>query len=303
MPARPNFHFPMRLGFGCAGALAQRWHGARATEKVLLAALDGGVRHFDTAPFYADGEAERRLGAALRNFGEAVFVSTKTGTRRRLAQPALKDFSKEAIRRDVEASLKRLGRERLDLLYLHGPSAEEQTLGFETIARLKEEGKVALAGVCAEGEGLSRAVAAEGVDVVMGVYNLFYRAHAPIFARAKAKGLGVVAVAPLAQGLYNPALLAPRNLADGWRLARALVKNRAALARARAARPTLDSVAGLSPAQLALAFVHADPAIDVAVMTTTRPAHLAEILAGAGAELAPDLLERLAGLDGARAGA
>jgi aryl-alcohol dehydrogenase-like predicted oxidoreductase len=292
----------LRLGFGCSGALGQRWHPAAAAEGVLRAAVDGGIRHFDTASVYGDGEAERRLGKALKSVRDRVFVSTKTGTRPLAFRRAARDFSAAAIRRDVEQSLRRLDRDRLDLLYLHGPSPEEELRGLEAIARLKEQGKVALAGVCAAGEGLARAVEAEGVDAVMATYNFLRREHGAAFARAKARGIGVVAIAPLAQGLYSRDLFAPRGLADGWRLARALVRNRRELARARSARPLLES-GEWTPAQLALGFVLANPSIDAALTTTTKPAHLAEILAAARYPPPPAAIARIARLDDVNPGA
>ncbi|HXI87148.1 MAG TPA: aldo/keto reductase, partial [Parvularculaceae bacterium] len=96
----------LRLGFGCAGAWAKPWFSAREARAVLIAALEGGVRHVDTASFYAGGEGERRLGRVLKEFREPVFVSTKTGTTYRMGRAARKDFSPQKIRADVEASLK-----------------------------------------------------------------------------------------------------------------------------------------------------------------------------------------------------
>lgn len=268
-----------------------RWFPAAEAARLVEQAMRGGVRHFDTAGFYAQGEAERRLGAALKAVGEPAFVSTKTGTRYRRMGAPLKDFSDAAIRADVEASLRRLGRERLDLLYLHGPSIEQLRAAAPLLERLVAAGKVARWGVCGEGAGLDQALDA-GAQAVMGVYNLFRRDHAPAFARARAAGVGVVAIAPLAQGLYARDFLRLRGPADAWRIARALLRNRPELARARAAAPALETAEGLTPAQLALGFVRANPDIDVAVTTTTRPSHLAETLAAPQA-LAPDILARL----------
>lgn len=260
-----------------------------------MTALEGGVRHFDSAAFYANGEAERRLGAVLRKWREPVFVSSKTGTRYGLGR-ARKDFSAAAIRADVEASLSRLGRDRIDLVYLHGPSRDEESRGLEALARLKEEGKIGLAGICGEGEGLRRAVAAPEVDVIMGVYNLFRRDHAETFEAARRADIGVVAIAPLAQGLYREDFFTCRSPADGWRIARALVRNRRELKTVRAVRGALAGVSGWSPAQLLLGFALANPAVDVAVTTSTDAGRLGESLAAAGRTLPPGIYERLASI-------
>lgn len=260
-----------------------------------MTALEGGVRHFDTAAFYANGEAERRLGAGLRKWREPVFVSSKTGTKYRLGRVS-KDFSSAAIRADVEASLKRLGRERIDLVYLHGPSRDDEARGLEALARLKDEGKIGSAGICGEGEGLKRAVAAPGVDAIMGVYNLFRREHAETFGAAQRAGIGVVAIAPLAQGLFRDDFFKCRSSADGWRIVRALIRNRRELIVLRAARGALAGIPGWSPAQLLLAFALADPAIDVAVTTSTDAGRLGESMIAAGRALPPEIYEMLASI-------
>ncbi|MEQ8177016.1 MAG: aldo/keto reductase [Amphiplicatus sp.] len=289
-----DFQFPLRLGFGCSGAWGMRWFPEAQAAALVAEAMEGGVRHFDTAGFYANGEAERRLGAALNAVGEPAFVSTKTGTRyRRFGAPA-KDFSEAGMRADVEASLGRLGRERIDLLYLHGPSSEALEEALPALERLKQEGKIARWGVCGEGAGLRQAVDA-GAEAIMGAYNLFRREHEDAFRRAKEKGVGVVAIAPLAQGLYARDFYKIGAPADLWRIARALIKNRSELRRAQAAAAMLEAVEGWTPAQLALAFVRANDAIDIAMTTTTKRAHLAEILA-VPPSLAPDVLARLRAL-------
>ncbi|HPE31881.1 MAG TPA: aldo/keto reductase [Parvularculaceae bacterium] len=289
------FSVPLRLGFGCSGALASKWFSPRRAARLLQNAYDGGVRCFDTASFYSGGEAERRLGAVAANWRDPVFISTKTGTRY-TASGAVKDFSPAAIRRDVETSLVRLGRDTLDLVYLHGPSPEGQRSGLETLAALKDEGKVRLAGICGGGRGLDRAVAAEGVDVIMGVYNILRREHAEVFKAAKAKGVGVVAIAPLAQGLFRKNFFEVRGPADVWRIARALINNRPELSQARAARDVLASFPGWTPAQAALAFVHANPAIDVAVTTSTNIGRLSESIDAAGRTPPASLLRALEAL-------
>ncbi|MEQ1931833.1 MAG: aldo/keto reductase, partial [Parvularculaceae bacterium] len=161
-----QFRFPLRLGFGCSGAWGMPWFDAARARAVLLKALEGGVRHVDTAGFYSGGEAERRLGATLREFREPLFVSTKTGTAYAYGRTR-KDFSEGAIRGDVEASLKRLSRERIDLLYLHGPSSTQLAQALPTLLKLREEGMIARWGVCGEGRGLEEAVDA-GAGAIMG---------------------------------------------------------------------------------------------------------------------------------------
>lgn len=286
--------FPLRLGFGCSGAWGKPWFPERQARALLLAALEHGVRFVDTAGFYANGEAEARAGRILNEFQESVFVSTKTGTRYTRGG-ALKDFSEAAIRADVEASLKRLDRERLNLLFLHGPSEAALLGALDVMAALKREGKIARWGVCGAGRGLEAALDARA-DAIMGVFNFLHQEHEAVFARARREGALVFAIAPLAQGLYRRGFFNIVGIADLWRIARALARNRHELASARAAREVLESVEGFTPAGAALAFAQSNRDIDAAVTTSTNPARLAESLVAAERKLPVEALTKLRAL-------
>jgi len=264
MSLRPS----SRLGFGVSGPLGQFWFSARQTRALIGQALAGGVAHFDTGPFYFD--AELRLGAALKESGAAAFVSTKTGTRR-LGRRLVKDFTEAAIRADVDESRRRLRRDRLDLLYLHGPTIDEIENARGVLEALRREGSISAIGVCGEGAPLAHAADA-GFDAIMGAYNVLDRRHEEIFATAKQKSLLTVAVAPLAQGLFDPQFSRPRSLSDLWRIARAGLRGRYDPSRIEAARAALGDK---DPAAAALGFVLANRDIDIVMTTTTKAAHLA----------------------------
>ncbi|MEL7486824.1 MAG: aldo/keto reductase, partial [Pseudomonadota bacterium] len=252
---RCDMRAPLRLGFGCAGAWALPSLSDRAARRLVAHAASLGVSHFDTAGFYGAGAAEARLGRALADIsdGDACFVSTKTGTRLDRLGRKRKDFSEAGMRADVDASLRRLGRERIDLLYLHGPSNEALERAAPFLDALKDEGLIAAWGVCGEGSGLDYAVDRGLGDAIMGVYNVFDRRHADVFRRAKRAGMAVAAIAPLAQALYRKDFFAPRSPAAVWYILRALVRNRAALAAARApAAAILHETPGWDAADLVL---------------------------------------------------
>lgn len=257
-----------RIGFGVSGPLGQRWFSEAKTAALIDAALAQGVTHFDTAPFYFG--AEERLGRALGKARADVFISTKTGTLRK-GLGFVKNFEPEAIRADVDVSRKRLARDRLDLLYLHGPSTEEIDKARATLDRLVRDGAVAAIGVCGAGAPLAHAVKT-GFGAVMGVLNLIDRRHEDLFAEAKEKGVMTVAIAPLMQGVLSPSFHRIATPADAWRIARAALRPaypRAAIENARRAVGTRD------PALTALGFVLSNPAVDIVMTTTTNPAHLA----------------------------
>ena len=304
VPAQSLGGGDLRIGFGCAGAWAKPWFSAKIAERLVGEAVDLGVRHFDTGAFYAGGEGERRLGAALTALkARDIFVGTKTGTRYDRYGRARKDFTAASIRADIAASLRRLGRNQLDLVYLHGPSSVQFDQGVETLSKLKENGDVARIGVCSVGAHLDHAVRSGAVDAIMGEYNLFSRRHGPVFADARRRGVGVVAIAVLGQALYDRQFFKFRGPEDAWRIARALVKNRRELRHARAARPILEAIDGWTPAQAALAFALENKDIDVAVMATTKPANLAANIDAARRALPPGILQAMDGLDASLAGA
>ncbi len=286
------------LGFGVSGPHGQAWFSERKLHRLIAQALDGGVRHFDTAPFY--GDAQARLGRALSSLGARdVIVSTKTGTRRAGGR-TLKDFSGETIRRDAETSLRRLGRDRLDVFYLHGPSIAQIDAALPALLSLKAEGKIAAIGVCGEGDALDHAVSC-GVEAIMGVYNLIDRRHSGVFERARQSGMMRVAIAPLAQGVLARRPAFPIRPAELWRLARSArraahpgaVISAAGVDRARSA---LGRIEGFSPAGAALAFVLHGGLVDVALTTSANPGRLAQSLDAAGRALDPAAFAALSAL-------
>ncbi len=278
------------LGFGVSGPHGARWYSERKLQRLIAAALDGGVRHFDTAPFY--GEAEMRLGRALsaHRSGE-VFVSTKTGTRRAGGR-LVKDFTEAGMRSDVDRSRRALGRDALDLLYLHGPSAREINIAFPVLSALKAEGKIKAFGVCGEGVPLAHALAL-GADAIMGAYNFIDRRHEALFRQARAAGVMTVAITPLAQGALAPPRGAPALPSDYWRLARRWVRGGSSRPEAERAQAALRTASGVSPFEAALAFVMKGELANVVITTTAQPRHLAETLIAAARPIEPARLSAL----------
>ena len=121
----------------------------------MAAAWDGGIRTFDTAPHYGLGLSERRLGAALRQYPRDEYViSTKVG---RLLAPAapphgddaegfavpaafrrVRDYSADGVRRSLEASLARLGLDRIDIAFIHDPDDDGEQAFREAYPALEE---------------------------------------------------------------------------------------------------------------------------------------------------------------------
>src|SRR5215471_16330582 len=116
---------------------------AASSARIVHAALDLGVNFFDTADVYGMGESERHLGAALRGQRSRAVVLTKFASPADPEYPEHRGASPEHVRRAVEASLRRLETDYIDVYMLHRPDRDtpiEATL--EALQRLVEDGKV-----------------------------------------------------------------------------------------------------------------------------------------------------------------
>ncbi|MEU5837369.1 aldo/keto reductase [Streptomyces diacarni] len=218
-----------RLAFGaaCLGNLYEA-----VSEEQALATVDTaweeGVRTFDVAPHYGLGLAERRLGAALRGRPRDDFtVSTKVG---RLLEPVsgargddmahgfavpadqrrVWDFTADGVRRSLEASLERLGLDRVDIVYLHDPDDHERAVldqAYPALERLRGEGVVKAIGVGMNTTAMpARFVRDTDIDAVLlaGRYTLLDRSGlADLLPAAHARGTSVVA-----GGVFNSGVLA-----------------------------------------------------------------------------------------------
>jgi D-threo-aldose 1-dehydrogenase len=191
------------------------------------AAWSGGIRYFDTAPHYGLGLSERRLGALLRNKPRDEFtLSTKAGRllvpnpggeherdTEGFAVPATMrrqwDFSADGVRRSLDASLERLGLDRVDIVYLHDPDEHFDQAVDEAIpalAALRDAGAIGAIGVgMNQSAMLAEFVRRTDVDVVMlaGRYSLLEQgALDDLMPAAVDRGVGVVIA-----GAYNSGLL------------------------------------------------------------------------------------------------
>jgi aryl-alcohol dehydrogenase-like predicted oxidoreductase len=170
--------------------------------RAIHAALDGGVNWVDTAPFYGWGHAEEVVGRALADRDD-VLVFTKCGTWRGEDGDDYMDLSPDAIRRDVEASLRRLRRERVDLLQLHDVDRNvpiEESWG--TLLELVAEGKVRHGGLSNHRpELVERALAVGPAAGLQFQYSALVRDEEHrLLPFAQERGLGVIVWAPLASG-------------------------------------------------------------------------------------------------------
>ncbi|MFI7294406.1 aldo/keto reductase [Streptomyces sp. NPDC050121] len=254
----------------------------------VTAAWRRGVRYFDTAPHYGLGLSERRLGAALRDLPRAQYtVSTKVGRRLEPVDPPVGDdlangfavpathrrvwdFSADGVRRSLEASLERLGLDRVDIVYLHDPDDHaEQAFreGYPALEKLRSEGVVGAIGAgMNQAEMLTRFVRETDVDVVLcaGRYTLLdQRARAELLPAAVERGVSVVI-----GGAFNSGLLADPRPGTTYDYAQAPAE---LLERALRMKAVADRH-GVTLRAAALAFCAAHPAVASVLVGARSPA-------------------------------
>ena len=271
----------------------------RDASATLRAALDAGVHHFDTAGFYTRGRSEARLGRLLQaldythpNTGRPLSISTKIGKAMGRGRALLRSYGPEAIAAQLAACRDRLGREFIDVVYLHGPGVREINPSLAPLLNEREAGRIGAIGVCAELEPLRYAAKHPKIDVIMGRYNLFQRENEDIFRVAKEHKKKVIAIAPLAQALWRRDLLFPVTPSRAWYLARALVRSRDIFRKAQSAK-WLHAIPGWSPVDVAFGFVRLNPHIDQIVTTTVRPHHIKRTAESLSRPIPEDIRARL----------
>jgi aryl-alcohol dehydrogenase-like predicted oxidoreductase len=194
----------MPIGFGCMGLVG--WYGNRDDDEArasLLAAVDAGVDHFDTAASYQLGENEKFVGSTLAPMRQQLFLATKCGLSRSPDGGALVDNRPETIRSSCEASLARLGTDYIDLFYLH---RIDKTIPMEesagALAELVSAGKIRHAGMseCSE-QTLRRACKVLPIAAVQSEYSIWSRdPEDGMLAACEELGVSFVAYSPLGRG-------------------------------------------------------------------------------------------------------
>jgi len=234
-----------------------------ALVKTLHAAVELGINHFDTADMYGAGHNEELLSRAFADRWDKVTVATKFGTKRGprgewLGFSASPEYAKEAC----EKSLKRLGRETIDLYYPHRPDKNvpvEETVG--AMKELVEEGKVRCIGLSEfSAEQIRAAHAVHPITAVQTEYSLWTRdiEQNDVLATCRELGIAVVAYSPLGRGFLTGAI-PNRDALDpnDWRLTNPRFSDEALTKNARFVELIRDIAAqkGATEAQVALAWV------------------------------------------------
>ena len=174
-------------------------------DRIINTAIDAGINFIDTADVYSAGLSERAIGRVLRSRGERVYVATKCG--RQLNPHVNEGYQPAALRKFVEASLRNMNLDCLDLIQLHCPPTEVYYRPeiFELFDTLKQEGKILHLGVSVEKpEEALKAIEYSNVCTVQIIFNMFRHRPADLFFKeAKRRDIGILARVPLASGLLT----------------------------------------------------------------------------------------------------
>ena len=271
-------------------------------EHLLQRAFELGVRHFDTAALYGFGANETLVGRALKPLRGEIVLASKGGMAGVTSADGVKrviDGRPEAITRNCEDSLRRLGTEVIDLYYLHRWDKSvpiEDSVG--AMSRLVEQGKVRMLGLSeVSATTLRRAHAVHPVAAVQSEYSLWTRnPEIALLAACRELGTAFVAFSPLARAfltgtLTDPSALGAKDIRRTMpRFEPAAYANNLALLPGYRA---LASELGCSPAQLALAWLLAQAEHVHVIPGTANIVHLAENVGAEAVTLQPDQLARL----------
>jgi len=275
------------LGFGAWAVGGSGW-GAPADEAdreaAVRLALERGVTFFDTAPTYGDGASETILGRALQRDRERVAIATKVGPH-------------DDPRASLEASLRRLQTEYVDLGQLHEPHGTWER-AIEGLHKLQEQGKALAIGICnATHLQLRRAMEVAPVVSLQGPYNLFDRdveeRELPV---CRERGLAFLAYRPLAAGLLTGKFSAPPPFSPGdhrrriyWFQGKEFERRRAVIEHLRPVAARLE----MTVTRLALSWLLSQSGVSV-VLVGVRNRHQAEESLSPGTRpLTPDTLQEV----------
>jgi len=294
------------LAFGCMslsyayGVPPSPEHG----ERVLLAALDAGITHFDTAALYGFGVNEQLVGRVLKAHRSKIVLASKGGMAGvdvagdgKLVRVI--DGRPEALRKNCEDSLRRLGTDVIDLYYLHRWDKKvpiEDSVG--ELSRLVERGHVRAIGLSeVSAATIRKAHAVHPLAAVQTEYSLWTRnPEIAVLQACRELGISFVAFSPVARGFLSGKLLDvlaldAKDIRHG--MPRFEPANYAGNLRLLPAYEAVAHEAGCTPAQLALAWLlHKDSHV-IPLFGTTSLEHLAENVAAADVKLSPALMARV----------
>ena len=269
------------IGFGAWAIGGGNWEFAWGPQEdsesiaAIHRALDLGVNWIDTAAIYGLGHSEEVVAQALRGYsGSRPYVFTKCSMRWHADRSIYRSLKSASVREEVEGSLRRLQAETIDLYQIHWPNPEDEIeVGWETLARLKEEGKVRWIGVSNFNVAqMERVQKIAPITSLQPPYSMLRRAiEQEQLPFAQTHAIGVINYSPMVSGLLTGAMTAVRVAAfpqDDWRR-RAVEFNEPRLTRNLRLVELLRTIGNdhsVSPGVVAVAWTLHHPAVTGAIV-------------------------------------
>jgi len=289
------------IGFGAWAIGGSGWQfawGSQDDSESIAAiheALDAGINWIDTAAVYGLGHSEEVVARALRGMNNRPYVFTKCSMvwdERREISHSLKA---DSIRRECEASLRRLRLDAIDLYQVHWPDPDADIEeGWATLAALQKEGKVRHIGVSNfDVAQMKRAQTIAPITSLQPRYSLIHReVEEQILPFAERENIGVIAYSPMASGLLTGAMTRERMAglpADDWRKRHPDFTEPRLSANLKVVRllGAIGRMHGRTPGEVAVAWVLQHPAITGAIVGARRPGQILEIIGAGETHLSP----------------
>jgi len=262
----------------------------------IVRAFEKGINWIDTAPVYGLGHSEEVVGKAIKNLGEKPIIATKCG---RVWDENGNIFSRltpKSLRAEIEASLKRLKTDVIDLYQIHWPEPDEYIEeAWDTLGQLKKEGKIRYAGVSNFNvEQLERIQAIHPVASLQPPYSMFRRGvEAELLEYCAENNIGVIVYSPIQKGLLTGEFSRERvrNLHEDDHRRRDPMFQEPLLTVNLELVEDLRQIAekrGMTVAQLAIAWVLRRPEVTAAIVGARRPSQIEETVVAGDVVLADE---------------